>query len=92
MEGCEQVRREDTFNRATSLAYLAQGNYQKARGYAELLINEQDRKELVAHLAQSMPTAHKEYEQDSKARDEERLKAAKEWRQAQAKKKGKGNA
>lgn len=80
------MRREDTFNRATSLAYLAHGNYQDARGYAELLISEQDRTELVAHLARAMPNEHKAYEQASKARDEARLKAAAEWRQLQAKK------
>lgn len=80
------MRREDAFNRATSLAWLAHGNYQDARGYAELLINEQDRAELVRHIALTMPVEHKAYEQENKARDEQRLKAAKEWRQLQAKK------
>lgn len=80
------MRPEDAFNRDVSLAYLAQGNYQDARGYAELLINEQDRAELVAHLAREMPAEHKAYEQESKVRDEQRLKAAAEWRRKQAKK------
>lgn len=80
------MRREDAFNRATSLTWLAHGNYQDARGYAELLINEQDRAELVRHIALTMPAEHKAYEQASKTRDAERLKAAAEWRKKQAKK------
>lgn len=82
----DTVRPEDAFNRDVSLAYLAQKNYQNARGYAELLINEQDRAELVAHLARKMPAEHKAYEQASKARDEARLKAAAEWRKTHTKK------
>lgn len=81
-----EMRQEDTANRASSLIWLTVGHYVNARGYAELLINEQDRAELVAHLAREMPDEHKAYEQASKARDAERLQAAKEWRQKQAKK------
>lgn len=82
----DTVRPEDAFNRDVSLAYLAQKNYQDARGYAELLINEQDRAELVRHIALTMPTEHKAYEQASKARDDARLKAAAEWRKKQVEK------
>lgn len=82
----DTVRREDAYNRDVSLGYLARQDYQNARGYAELLINEQDRAELVAHLAREMPTEHKTYEQASKTRREETLKDAKEWRETQAKK------
>lgn len=80
------MRPEDAYNRPRALAYLARQDYQNARGYAELLIDDRDRKELVRHIASTMPSEHQEYERYWKARHEQRLQAAAEWRKSQAKK------
>ena len=78
------LRREDAANRRVALAWLGQRDYGRARGWAELLVNDDHRAELIAHLAATMPAEHKAYRKAAKARERAAQAAAKKWRAAQA--------
>jgi Tfp pilus assembly protein PilF len=78
------LRREDATNRRIALAYLAQGDYTRARGWAELLIDDTPRADLVATLRATMPAEHKAYEKAAKARRKAAEAEAEQWRAAQA--------
>lgn len=56
------LRREDAANSREALAWLERGNYPRARGWAEMLINGKDRGELIAHIAETMPAEHEKHE------------------------------
>jgi hypothetical protein len=52
------LRREDVANRATALAWLARGDYQRAKGWAMLLINDMHRWTLLREIQAAAPEEH----------------------------------
>jgi hypothetical protein len=52
------LRREDAAQRATALAWLAAGDYARARGWAMLLINDTHRWALLREIQAAAPEEH----------------------------------
>lgn len=76
--------REDAANQREALGWMAQGDYRRARGNAELLINDDHRARLIATIGATLPAEHAAYE-----------RYWVEWeaqRRAQHSRKGKSNA